>query len=88
MKRGDLVILTNSNTKFEGSYGYSFDHDLAIWILDLFQHRQDVYCLLLCHGSSNHRSIAALALMPARTAASSTRYHTLSRSPTGRGPWP
>ncbi len=32
MKRGDLVILTNSNTKFEGSYGYSFDHDLAIWI--------------------------------------------------------
>ena len=24
MKRGDLVILTNSNTTFEGSYGYEF----------------------------------------------------------------
>lgn len=24
MKRGDLVILTNCNTRFEGSYGYEF----------------------------------------------------------------
>ena len=26
MKRGDLVILTNSNTTFEGSYGYTLTH--------------------------------------------------------------
>ena len=36
MKRGDLVILTNSNTKFEGSYGISFDYDLEhperVWV--------------------------------------------------------
>jgi hypothetical protein len=32
MKRGDLVILTNSNPKFEFSYGYSFDRDLTVWV--------------------------------------------------------
>ncbi len=26
MKRGDLVILTNSNTMFGGSYGYEFGY--------------------------------------------------------------
>ena len=36
MKRGDLVILTNSNTTFEGSYGYTLTRGVfglgSVWV--------------------------------------------------------